>query len=295
MFDFFLLIVRVIPPFLKIYHFIKINMVYAGLIILALVFLQSIIGVFLASHTIVSRYSFKNSAISNGKHIRIVHMADLHVSSFTNKSRQLKLVDKINALEPDIITISGDILDSGVQPYIYKDLSSVYKLLKSKYGVYMVLGNHEYYSGDVLKTMLVFKVSNFNVLLDNLIKIDELNLTIAGRDDYASKRVIGRERKPLKDILTANDKGYPVILLNHQPRKDSVRESIENKIFLELTGHTHNGQLFPVNFIEKFMYPVSWGLWQKGDYNLLVTCGTGTWGPPMRTNSYSEIMVIDIN
>jgi predicted MPP superfamily phosphohydrolase len=243
----------------------------------------------------VSKYSFKNAAIANGERVRIVHMADIHVSSFTSRARQLKLVDKINALQPDIITISGDILDSRLQPYISKDLSSVYKLLKSKYGVYVVLGNHEYYGGNVLEAMLAFRISNFKILWDNLIKIDELNLAIAGRDDYASKRVTGYNRKPLKDILVANDKGYPVILLNHQPRKESVKEAIENKIFLELTGHTHNGQLFPVNFIEKFIYPISWGLWQEGDYNLLITCGVGTWGPPMRTNSYSEIMVIDIN
>jgi predicted MPP superfamily phosphohydrolase len=243
----------------------------------------------------VNRYAFKNPLIANGERVRIVHISDLHVSPFTSRARQLKAVDKINALEPDIITISGDILDAGLEPYIDKDLSSVYRSLKSKYGVYVVFGNHEYYSGDIPKILLAFEQSGFNLLRDNLVKIDEINLTVAGRDDYSSKRVSGHERKPLSTVLADNDKEYPVVLLNHQPRKESVREAIENKVFLELTGHTHNAQIFPANLIEKLIYPASWGLWQENDYSLLISCGLGTWGPPMRTNSYSEIVVIDIN
>jgi predicted MPP superfamily phosphohydrolase len=294
-FDILLLITRIVPPFLRFYYFIKANLTTVGLIVLAIIFLQSAVGVFLANHTMVNRYAFKNPLIANGERVRIVHISDLHVSPFTSRARQLKVVDKINALEPDIITISGDILDAGLAPYIDKDLSGVYRSLKSKYGVYVVFGNHEYYSGDIPKILLAFEQSGFDLLRDTLVKIDEINLTVAGRDDYSSKRVSGHERKPLSDVLADNDKGYPVVLLNHQPRKESVREAVENKVFLELTGHTHNAQIFPANLIEKLIYPASWGLWQENDYSLLISCGVGTWGPPMRTNSYSEIVVIDIN
>jgi predicted MPP superfamily phosphohydrolase len=205
-------------------------------------------------------------------------------------------VDRINSLEPDIVVLTGDIIESKIAPYNDKDMMNVFNKLKARYGVYAVLGNHESYGGDILQAAFAYSNSNMSVLFDNALDIDELGITIVGRQDYRFRRDFTlRPRKSLDTILSDNTKGYPVLLFSH--RTKDVIESVRHNVFLELSGHTHNGQIFPVNLFLKFAYPKAWGHWtfMIKKYNLIVSCGLGTWGFPFRTSSYSEIVLVDIN
>jgi predicted MPP superfamily phosphohydrolase len=219
-------------------------------------------------------------------------VADIHIASFTSEKWLNSLVDKVNAQNPDILVLTGDIIDSDLQPYLDKNVKDIFMRFKTKYGVYACMGNHEYYGGDWVEAVEAFKASGINVLIDELVQLDEAGLTIAGRDDYSSHRFKGRRRADISGILASATADYPVMVLDHQPRE--LNKTAAGGASLQFSGHTHNGQVFPVNFIVKKMYGTAWGLWKEGDFSLIITCGVGAWGPPIRTNSRSEIVVTDI-
>ena len=132
---------------------------------------------------------------------------------------------------------------------------------------------------------------NLNVLRDSSVLIDN-SFYVVGRDDRSKISFTGKQRKSLKDILTDVNKDYPIILLDHTPSK--LVEAVNEKIDLQFSGHTHNGQMFPVNFITKWIYEVSWGYLKKEQTQFYVTCGVGTWGPSVRLGSDSEIVNMKI-
>jgi predicted MPP superfamily phosphohydrolase len=267
-----------------------------GKLVIILAMLQAAVGFFLAWHPFVTRYHITDPRVANGERLRIVQISDLHITSYTSRNRLIKAVDKINSLEPDIVVFTGDIIDSKIKPYDEKDMVNVFNKLKARYGVYAVLGNHEHYGGDTIPAIYSYSKSKMIVLFDQYINLDELAITVVGRQDYRYRRDFTTQpREPLSTILASDKKGYPVLLFTH--RTKDVLESINNNVFLELSGHTHNGQIFPINFFLKFAYPKAWGLWefQLKRYNLIVSCGLGTWGFPFRTSSYAEIVLVDIN
>ncbi|MDR2400315.1 MAG: metallophosphoesterase [Deferribacteraceae bacterium] len=294
--DFFIFIVKLIPPLKGFYKAIMGNLYLVGKVVLILTAIQTAVGFFLAWHPFVSEYRLTDPRIANGEKLRIVQISDLHITNYTSRSRLVKVVDKINSLEPDIVVLTGDIIDSKITPYVDKDLVNVFNKLEARYGVYAVLGNHEHYGGDTLQAIFYFSKSGMHVLFDQAVDIDDLGITVVGRQDYRFRRDFSLQpRETLDSILSNNTKGYPVLLFAH--RTKDVLESIRHNVFLELSGHTHNGQVFPVNLFLRFGYPKAWGRWTfdlKG-YNLIVSCGLGTWGFPFRTSSYSEIVLAEIN
>jgi predicted MPP superfamily phosphohydrolase len=292
--DFFIFFVKLIPPLKGFYKLIMANLYFVGKIVLVLVALQAAVGFFLAWHPFVSKYQITDPRVANGERVRIVVISDLHITGYTNRNRLVKVVDKINSLEPDLVVLTGDIIDEKIAAYNNKDMVNVFNKLQPKYGVYAVMGNHENYGGDLLQAIYSYSRSRMHVLFDQAVDLDELGITIAGRQDYRFRRDFTTQpRESISSILKNHKKGYPVLLLSH--RTKTVVESAENNVFLELSGHTHNGQIFPVNLFMKPAYPKVWGQWKFLRYNLIVTCGLGTWGLPFRTSSYAEIVQVDIN
>ncbi|HET7152240.1 MAG TPA: metallophosphoesterase, partial [Candidatus Kapabacteria bacterium] len=111
--------------------------------------------------------------------------------------------------------------------------------------------------------------------------------------DLSIKGFAGKQRKPLEELMRSVDKQRPVILMDHQPFR--LEEAVQNGVDLQLSGHTHHGQLWPFNFITKRMYEVSWGYKKKENTHFYVSCGAGTWGPPIRTGNTPEIMHIRLS
>ena len=126
---------------------------------------------------------------------------------------------------------------------------------------------------------------------DTKIKIDD-GLIIAARDDRSGRGFTGKERLSLEKILENREAEYPVILMDHTPW--GLDEAKNNGVDLQLSGHVHNGQLFPLNYITDSIYEKGWGYLKKGKTQYYISCGAGTWGPPVRTGSYSEIVNLKI-
>ena len=229
----------------------------------------------------------KSGTISD---LNAVLVSDIHLSPVNDEKFLENMVGKINKLNPDIIFIAGDLVDEKASLLEKRNIGPALLKLKSKFGVYACTGNHEYINGGDA-CINYMKEFGIKVLLDTAAKIDN-DFYIVGRNDRAMKQFNGNHRKSLEEILTGVDKNYPLILLDHTPF--GLDEAEKNGIDLQLSGHTHYGQLFPANYITKMIYEDSFGYLKKGNTQYYVSCGAGTWGPPVRTVSRSEIVHLKI-
>jgi len=227
---------------------------------------------------------------SNLSELNVVHAGDFHLTIINNGKFLDEIVERINSLNPDIVLMTGDILDDNINILKRQNIGKSLSKIKSKYGVFVSNGNHEFINGaDELDKYM--EEMNLKVIRDSSAFIDN-SFYIVGRDDRSKVSFTGKQRKSLKEIMTNVDKNYPVILLDHTPSK--LGEAVNENIDLQLSGHTHNGQMFPANFITKWIYEVSWGYLKKEQTQFYVTCGVGTWGPPVRLGSDSEIVNLKI-
>lgn len=187
--------------------------------------------------------------------------------------------------------LPGDVVDEDIKPVIKQNLGEILKKLKSVYGTYAVTGNHEYIGGaeQACKYLTEHEIT---LIRDDYIKIAD-SFYIIGREDRAIKWFTGKTRKTLREIMHGADKNLPLILMDHQPL--GLEEARENDIDLQLSGHTHHGQLWPFNFITNKVYSLSYGYIKKGNTHYYVSCGAGTWGPPVRTGNKPEIIDLTVN
>ena len=182
-------------------------------------------------------------------------------------------------------------MDEDLGPVIKQNLGEVLKKITSKYGVFAVTGNHEYIGG-VEPAVKYLTEHGITELRDSFVKIDD-SFYLIGREDRSGKQFGGKWRRPLEEIITGIDKEFPLILMDHQPAK--LDEAEKAGIDLQLSGHTHHGQLWPFNFITKKIYELSMGYKRKGKTHYYVSCGVGTWGPPIRTGNKPEIISFTLN
>ena len=225
------------------------------------------------------------------KDLHIAMVSDVHLGKMINNVYLEKMVSMINVLNPDIILICGDVIDESVETFMERDMSSSLSKLKSKYGTYGALGNHEYYAGHTDQIIQYLNSAGIKILRDEYIQIDN-SFYLAGREHNAVSRITGTSRKNLSSILNGIDK-LPIILMDHEPQ--AVKEAEDNNIDLMLSGHTHHGQLFPANLVTSSIFEIDWGHLKKGDFNIIVSSGFGTWGPPIRIGNRPEIVDIIVH
>jgi len=219
----------------------------------------------------------------------LVLVSDVHLGTIIRNSRLLKIVDEINRLNPDVVLIPGDLIDEDITPVVEQNMAESLKQIRSKYGVFACTGNHEYFSG-VEQTVSYIQQSNITVLQDSVVKIAGVLYLIGRKDLMVEKFSSGR--KSLKELVKGLDLNLPVILMDHQPFH--LEEAEQNGIDLQLSGHTHHGQIFPFNLITKKVYEKSWGYLKKGETHYYISCGVGTWGPPVRIGNTPEIVLITL-
>lgn len=224
------------------------------------------------------------------KELKIVLLSDLHLGTIINNSRLDKMVEKTNSLNPDIILLAGDIVDEDLGPVIRNNLGETLKNFKSKYGTYGITGNHEYIGG-VEEACNYLNEHNITMLRDTAIKIDN-SFYLIGREDKDISRFTNKKRKALSELLKEIDKSYPLILMNHQP--SDLDETVKNEIDIQFSGHTHDGQIFPLNFLAGIVHEISYGYKRKGKTHFYVSNGVGTWGPPIRIGNSPEIVEIKL-
>ncbi|MCK4737428.1 MAG: metallophosphoesterase [Sulfurimonas sp.] len=223
------------------------------------------------------------------KSYKIAQLSDLHIGGLIDNEFIKDIVKRVNALNPDLVVITGDLVDTDID-YI-KDSLEEFKALNSKYGTYFIVGNHEYFH-DITKIIEKVKSLGIRVLENENIYIGEQNegFNLAGVYDligYRTKTYIPDLQKAL-----LGKKESPTLLLAHQPK---YIEEVGDEVDLILSGHTHGGQLYPFKFLVKLQQPYVSGLHQHNEnLQIYVNKGTGFWGPPMRLGASSEITEITI-
>jgi predicted MPP superfamily phosphohydrolase len=252
---------------------------------LALVVLVLIWGRYNFSNIKIEKLDININKKAKIETLKIIAASDLHLGYSVDKKHLKKIVDLINAQKPDIILLVGDIADNSSQPIIKQNMKEEFLQLQAPFGVYGVIGNHECY-GDTKNIVDYFKSAGIIMLQDSLVLLDN-DIYIAGRND----RTI-RNRKQLDELLKNTDREKPVILLDHQPF--NLSQAQENGIDLQLSGHTHGGQIFPFTLITKSIYEKQHGYLEKNDTHYYITSGTGGWGPKLRIGSQSEIVEITL-
>jgi len=223
--------------------------------------------------------------------LHVLMVSDVHLSKIVHNGRLAQLVQMINEKEPDLILLPGDIIEEA-NVYQEQKMGDTLRQLKTRFGVYAVPGNHEYIGGQPEETFAMLQDAAVTVLKDTYIRVND-NFTIVGRDDRAGARFTGHPRQELSAIMKDIDKSLPVILMDHQPY--NLVDGQANWVDLQVSGHTHQGQVFPLNFITRRIFEIDWGYLQKGQTNIIVSTGFGTWGPPIRIGNTPEVVDIVIH
>ena len=262
-------------------------------LIVGILVLCSVAGGYINTKMIaIKKYSIDIKKNTGGlKSLNLAIASDLHLGTINSYEFMYTVSEKLNAMNPDVILLAGDIIDEDLGPVVKYDVGEHLRRLKAKYGVYAVTGNHEYIGGAEPAVEYLLK-HNINVVRDNAVKIDSA-FYIVGREDRSSRQFGGKRRKELSDIMKDVDKSLPVIMMDHQPF--NLEQAAQNDVDLQISGHTHNGQLWPFNYIVEKIYDLAWGYKVIGNTHYYVSCGVGGWGPPIRTGSRPEIINIKLN
>jgi predicted MPP superfamily phosphohydrolase len=213
----------------------------------------------------------------------IVQLTDIHVGPTLGREFIEELVARTNALQPDVVAITGDLVDGSVEQL--REHVAPLQNLRSKHGVYFVTGNHEYYSG-VDEWIAELGRIGVRVLRNERVALAD-GLDLAGVDDHSARQIRDDHGPDLPRALAGRDPSRAVVLLAHQPR--AVVEASRHGVDLQLSGHTHGGQIWPWMYLVRLQQPYIAGLFKHGDTHLYVSSGTGYWGPPMRLGTTPEI------
>lgn len=263
-----------------------------GLITISIVSLIVVGGHINALNTRTKVISLKiYKKVTGNSQMKILMASDIHLGALIGETREQKLVSIINKQQPDLVLLCGDLVDGDVASAIRKNLGRHIQEIKTPMGVYAIPGNHEYIGG-IKKTLPYLESININVLRDTIIVLPN-GIRLVGRDDRDNRRMGDLPgRKSLRELMTQVDKNFPVIVMNHQPY--DLDEAVAEGADLHLSGHTHHGQLWPLNYITKAVYELSWGFLKKETANFYVSSGFGSWGPPVRLGNTPEVVVFNI-
>lgn len=255
-----------------------------SLLMLFTVLVSGLYGLFEASALRVEKVTLQSDKLpAHVERLRIVQISDLHLGLLHREEALAPIAARISELTPDLLVATGDVVDAQISHL--NGLSAMWRRIDPPLGKYAVIGNHEVYAG--LEQSLTFlKRSGFTVLRNEVAALRN-TLTLVGVDDPAA----GATQDEVSLLKGANEDLF-TIFLKHRP----VPEEASEKLFdLQLSGHTHRGQIFPFNFLTGLEYPMQDGLYRlSGGSHLYTSRGTGTWGPPMRILSPPEITVFEI-
>lgn len=223
--------------------------------------------------------------------LRIVQISDIHVGPTVRKAYLRSIVDTVNNLDPDLIVLTGDLVDGTVDD-LRDDVAPIADL-KAPYGKFFVTGNHEYYSG-VESWITEVERLGFTALINDhrVVTVDGNSFIVAGVTDYHAGGLLPSHTSSPKAALESAPEGIPRIMLAHQPL--SAFEAADEDVDLLISGHTHGGQYFPWNVVVNSVQPFVRGLNRHRDMLIYVSVGTGYWGPPLRIGEPSEITVLTL-
>ncbi|MBD2845798.1 metallophosphoesterase [Paenibacillus sp. IB182496] len=265
-----------------------------GWIVVGALLAVLILGSLAAWRPVVRRYE-ASIAKPAGKlrSLRVVVASDLHLGTIMRNRQLRRFVERVNALQPELILLPGDILDDDLRPFVEQQMAATMRGLKAKYGVYAVLGNHEYIGGQPDEfARLMQEEAGVEMLLDRTVRVAE-GVYISGRKDRSADAPrFGGGRLPLERLLADVDPRAPIILLDHQPYH--LDQAAAAGVDVMLSGHTHRGQLAPNHLITRRLFELDWGYLRKGSLHAIVSSGYGFWGPPLRIGSRAELIELTL-
>jgi len=216
---------------------------------------------------------------------RIVQISDIHIGPLRDRRFARHLTERVNALGPDLVAVTGDLVDGSAR--LLADEVAPFGGLRARHGAFFVTGNHDHYSGanawvDVVGRLGLTVLRNRSVRIEQ----DGAAFTLAGVDDHRGGFGDG-QREDLPAALAGRDPALPVVLLAHDP--STFKRASQSGVDLQLSGHTHGGQIWPFKHLVRLATPFVAGRYSVGGSELYVSRGTGFWGPPMRLFSPAEI------
>lgn len=216
----------------------------------------------------------------------IVQLTDIHLGPTIGRQFAEEIVALTNAQNPDIIAITGDLVDGSVEDL--RHAAAPLAQLRAKHGVYFVTGNHEYYSGvdewlRELERLGIKVLRNERVVLGE----PEAQVAIAGVDDASAHRFGDGHGSDVERALQDHPPSIPVVLLAHQPK--TIHAAAKAGVDLQLSGHTHAGQIWPFSYLVRLDQPFLSGLHRQDGTQIYVSAGTGYWGPPLRLGTQAEV------
>ena len=220
--------------------------------------------------------------------LRIAQISDVHLGLIMGEWRLERILREVRRAKPDILVSTGDLLDGQINDI--SRMADKIGSIRTPYGKYAVTGNHEFYAG-LGRSLGFTEEAGFTVLRGEKLEIPGL-IIIAGVDDVTANRFGQHGRISEKQLLSDLPGDRFVVLLKHRPLVEIGSEGLFD---LQLSGHTHGGQIFPFSLIIKLLYPIDKGLLPLWDRAFLyVNPGCGTWGPPMRFLVPPEVTIIDL-
>lgn len=257
------------------------KLVGTGAVSLLIVLL--IVGSYLAYSPVVRNLTIEID--KPGEDMRVVMASDFHMGVLSGKGHLERFVTLSNEQNPDLVLLPGDLVDDSPQRFINTGMGEVMKQLTSTYGVYGVLGNHEYYGNEIPKFKQAMEEAGVQILMDETILVGE-RFYLTGREDLTNKNRLALAG------LQPETSDLPWFVMNHTP--NDLEEPANLGVDFHVSGHTHKGQMWPNHLITERIFELDYGHGMKSQMNALVSSGFGFWGPPTRIGSRSELWVIDI-
>lgn len=228
-------------------------------------------------------------AFNGQEKLRLAIVSDVHAGTLVGKKRLGKMVKLINSQQPDVVLIAGDLLDEDVEPAYRQDAGQILEQLQAPLGVFAITGNHEYIGG-ITQAAEYITGHGIRLLRDEWVDVDG-HFLLVGREDRDKVRFDGTPRMGLGQLIDGLDFSQPVVLMDHQPT--GLDRKARYPFDLVISGHTHHGQIWPLNLITRAVFKLSRGYEKMNGTHFIVSSGYGTWGPPVRIGSRAEIVVVD--
>jgi uncharacterized protein len=290
-----ILFIDIVRLFNYFFHFLpqvsELQKALAGLIVLASVSVIVISGHLNALSTRIKEINLEiPKSVKGEQKMKVLMVSDIHLGALIGDNLEEKLVGIIKKRNPDLVLLCGDLVDGDIGEVLRKNLGRHIQEVKAPFGVYALPGNHEYIGG-IKKTLPYLRGININVLRDQVVVLPN-GVQLVGRDDRDSRRMGDGGRKSLAQLMEGLDKSFPVLVMNHQPF--ALEEAEKEGVDLHLSGHTHHGQMWPLNYMTEAIFEKSWGYLKKGNSNFYVSSGYGTWGPPVRIGNTPEVVIFNL-